>query len=420
MHTSPNLAPQPHKLAYLVSQYPATSHTFILREVLSLGEQGFVIHPASINEDLRPLTSITTQERAERERTYYVKNHGFSGAIAGHAWAIANNPRGYLRGLAASLRRCLVEPRRTPTHLFHFTEALMLGRWMAATGLNRLHVHFATAAASVASLVKATFPIHLSMTVHGPDEFNNVRTEHFAEKIARADQVICISQFARSQSMQHSAPAHWHKLSVVRLGVDAAQFSPAATSPPRPGLSRPDFSLLCVGRLTPAKGQHLILDALATLREQSIMVSLTLVGDGPDRASLESHCIGLGLREQVRFTGALNQDEVRPLYHTHDAFILPSFAEGIPVVLMEAMASGLPCITTRIAGIPELIEHEHSGLLTFASDVTGLCESIQRLAQNDSLRLRLAANGRNKVCTEYNLESNIRKLADIFRAKETA
>ena len=415
MHATRNPAPQKQKLAYLVSQYPATSHTFILREVLGLGEQGFGIHPASINADSRPLTSVTAEERTQREHTYYVKQHGLRGAIAGHAWAITNSPGGYLRGLAASLRRCLIDPGRTPTHLFHFTEAVMLGRWMAASGLNRLHVHFATAAASVASLVKATFPIHLSMTVHGPDEFNNVRTEHFAEKIARADQVICISHFARSQSMQHSAPEHWRKFSVVRLGVDPEQFSPASTPQPRPG-----FSLLCVGRLTPAKGQHLILDALAALRERGVKARLTLVGDGPDRASLERHCSRLGLSEQVRFTGALNQDEVRPLYHAHDAFILPSFAEGIPVVLMEAMASGLPCITTRIAGIPELIEHEHSGLLAFASDVTGLCDSIQRLAQDDALRHRLAENGREKVCADFNLDSNIRKLAGVFRAEENA
>lgn len=405
-------APSPQKLAYLVSQYPATSHTFILREVLGLIEHGFDIHPASINSDTRPINAVTADERAQREQTYYVKQHGLRGAVAGHAWAIIHHPKGYLRGLVASLRRCLIEPGRTPTHLFHFTEALMLGRWMAASGLNRLHVHFATAAASVASLVKASFPIHLSMTVHGPDEFNNVRTEHFAEKIARADQVICISHFARSQSMQHSAPAHWHKFSVVRLGVDPMQFSPAAA--PQTG---PAFSLLCVGRLTPAKGQHLILDALATLRERGLSASLTLVGEGPDRASLEQHCLRLGLSDQVRFTGALNQDEVRPLYHSHHAFILPSFAEGIPVVLMEAMASGLPCITTRIAGIPELIEHEHSGLLSFASDVTSLCDNIQRLAQDDALRLSLCENGREKVCADFNLNSNIRKLAGVFQEK---
>lgn len=415
MQTAPNHAPK--RLAYLVSQYPATSHTFILREVIGLEKLGFEIHPASINADARSLDAITLEERQQRERTYYVKPHGLGGALAGHGWALTRNPAGYLRGLGASLRRCLIDPARTANHLFHFTEALMLGRWMATAGLTRLHVHFATAAASVASLVRATFPIHLSMTVHGPDEFNNVRTEHFAEKIARADQVICISHFARSQSMQHSAPAHWHKFSVVRLGVDPEQFKRATSFS---GHARCDFSLLCVGRLTPAKGQHLILDALASLRDRGLNARLTLVGDGPDRASLEQHCRRLGLHEQVRFTGALNQDQVRPLYLEHDAFILPSFAEGVPVVLMEAMASGLPCITTRIAGIPELIEHEHSGLLTFASDVSGLCDSIERLAQDPALCSRLAENARDKVCADFNLDTNIHKLAAAFGAPENA
>lgn len=401
---------RPEKIAYLVSQYPATSHTFILREVLGLNELGFEIHPASINADTRDITEVTSQERSERERTYYVKQHGIRGAFVGHLWALAQHPRGYLRGWMACLRRCLKDPGRTPTHLFHLTEAFMLARWMDSSRLEHLHVHFATAAASVASLLKAVFPIRLSMTVHGPDEFNNVKTEHFAEKISRCDQVICISYFARSQCMQHSAPEHWHKFSIARLGVDPAQFVPNPAHQPNQALS-----ILCVGRLTPAKGQHLLLESIARLRDRNIHVELTLVGDGPDRDSLEQHCQQLCLQTQVRFTGPLNQDQVRPLYLTHDVFVLPSFAEGIPVVLMEAMASGLPCITSRITGIPELIEHEHSGLLTAASDIDELSNSIERLAKDENLRTRLAHNGRQKICTEFNLNDNIKKLAAIFR-----
>ena len=401
---------RPLRIAYLVSQYPATSHTFILREVLGLEELNFTIYPASINADSRPIETVTEQEKHQRARTYYVKNHGLRGALAGHLWALSRRPASYLRGWRASLRRCVIDPGRAPTHLFHFTEALMLARWMNQQGLDRLHVHFATAAASVASLLKAAFPIRLSMTVHGPDEFNNIRTEHFSEKIARCDQVICISHFARSQCMQHSAPEHWHKFSIARLGVDPAQFVPN----PAPQRNQ-TLSILCVGRLTPAKGQHLLLEAIARLRDRNILVQLTLVGDGPDRDALEQHCQQRCLQTQVRFTGALNQDQVRPLYLTHDVFVLPSFAEGIPVVLMEAMASGLPCITSRITGIPELIEHEHSGLLTAASDIDELSNSIQRLAEDENLRSRLAQQGRAKVCAEFDLNDNIKKLAAIFR-----
>jgi glycosyltransferase involved in cell wall biosynthesis len=405
----PTIASAHRQIAYLVSQYPATSHTFILREVLGLRARGFDIHTVSINRDPRPLETITAEEAAERARTYYVKRHGAAGAVAAHAWALMRHPAGYLRGLRAACGRAATNPRRSLLHLFHFTEALMLGRWMARADLTHLHVHFATSAASVASLARDCFPIRLTMTVHGPDEFANVQREHFGDKIARVDLAICISHFARSQAMQHSHPAHWPKLEVVRLGVDPQRFAPAN----RPRDPKP-FALLCVGRLTPAKGQHLLLEAMARLRDKGVPVTLTLVGDGPDRALLESRCQELGLAARVHFAGALNQDAVRPLYGQFDAFVLPSFAEGIPVVLMEAMASGLPCISTRIAGIPELIEDGENGLLVPASDVDGLCARILRLIEDPSLCERLRHSARRRICAEYDLEHNIGKLAELL------
>ena len=395
-------------MAYLVSAYPATSHTFILREVLGLRALGWAIDCATINSDTRPLDRITAEERQERERVYGIKAHGLAGFAQAHVWGLLRHPGGYLRGLGVALRRAS-NGFRVLQAMAHFTEALMIGRWMQQRGHSHLHVHFGTAAASVASLVRRTFPITLSMTLHGPDEFAKVDTEHVADKVAAADLVVCISHFARSQAMNHSDPVHWHKMHVVRLGV----FPPGPEQlqpPPKPGLR-----LVCVGRLAPAKAQHLLLDAMAELRRRGRDdVRLTLVGDGPDRQSLQAHSATLGLADAVRFTGALNQTEVQAEYSQSDALVLASFAEGIPVVLMEAMSRGMPCISTRIAGIPELIEHGVSGLLAAPSDVQGLVELMVQLADDLDLRQRLGQAGRSKVLADYNLERNVAALSAVF------
>lgn len=402
------------RLAYLVSEYPATSHTFILREVVGLRTRGFDIVTASINADARPLTSVTDEERAERETTYVLKRHGVRGAIGALAWTLRRHPRGFARGLKAVLQRSACNPRLAGKHLFHWLEALMVGRWMDRQQASHLHVHFATAGASVASLTRRIFPITLSMMVHGPDEFAQVDREHFAAKVEAADFVFCISHFARSQTMYHSAPNHWHKLDIVRLGIDPEVFKPARRK------SSADFSLLCVGRLVPAKGQHLLLEALLRLRAQGKTISLHLVGDGPDRESLQHFCRRQGLDGQVEFHGALNHDEVRSMYARCDAFALPSFAEGIPVVLMEAMAAGLPCISSRITGIPELISDGETGFTAAASDVDELVTRLGQLVDNPGLRQQLGEAGRQRVCDDYNLAQNVGILAERFRNRLAA
>lgn len=406
------IRPAAPRMAYLVSEYPATSHTFVMREVLGLRQHGFEIATASINADSRPLAAVTAQERSERRTTYVLKSHGVRGALAAQFWSFWRHPRGYVRGFAAALRRSLKNPRTTLRNLCHFCEALMLGRWMHHGGMGHLHVHFATAGASVASLAKEIFPITLSMTVHGPDEFADVRNEHFEEKVGAADFVLCISDFARSQTMHHSAPEHWKKLDVSRLGVDPLVFAPAEKP-----LEPREFALLCVGRLTPAKGQHLLLEVIAALRDGGEQVRLHLAGDGPDRASLERHAQALGIHHSVEFHGAINHDQVRTLYAHCDAFVLPSFAEGIPVVLMEAMAAGLPCVSTRIAGIPELIVDGESGFLASPSSLDELTGRLRQLLHDPQLRKRLAANGRRRVCEDYDLNRNIDGLAQLFQRR---
>lgn len=394
-----------HRIAYLVSQYPAYSHTFILREVLQLRQQGMEITVASINNPDRPLEKLTDVERGEAEQTFYVKSQGIAKAAVALGKTLVMRPGGLLRGLKQAFKLGGWDIKRSLYHAFYLAEALLLGHWMRTQSLTHLHVHFATPAASVGMLVKTVFGTGFSFTVHGPDEFYDAAGYNLPEKILAADFIFCISHYARSQVMKLSPVQAWPKLDVCRLGVDPERFAPV----PRMKVNC-QCELLCVGRLTSAKGQAILLDAVAQLQSQHIPVRLTLVGMGPDESSLKAYAEELGISGQVRFTGAVDQDHILGYYQTADIFVLPSFAEGLPVVLMEAMAMEIPCITTAITGVPELIQNGEDGLLVAASDCAGLTAAISQLASDPGLRRRLGQAGRLKVLAEYDLYKNTRHL----------
>lgn len=398
------------RIAYLVSRFPAVSHTFILREVRGLRALGFDIRPFSINAPDRALSAMSAEEFDETRRTFYVKAAGLESALAAHAWALTHQPGSWFKGLAATWN--LRSAFGIGKGLAYFTEALMIGRELSRHGVRALHVHFASAAASVGLIARHAFDLQLSMTVHGPDEFDAVERHALSQKVAGAHAIVCISQFVRGQLMRLSDPSHWHKMSIVRLGVDPLRHVPPAS---RPDKESPE--ILCVGRLAPAKGQRLLLEAVARLRDQGIRVRLTLVGAGPDADGLKARCQELGLQTRVTFTGALDEAQVLKRMQDADIFALPSFAEGIPVVLMEAMACGLPCVTTPVNGIPELVTHGVNGLLCAPSDIDALVSAFQMLLHSTALRQQLGQAGRHRVESQYHLVRNVETLAATLQAQ---
>ena len=396
-------------LAYLVSCYPTISMIFVLREVLQLREMGFRIDTASINPPDRTPDRMTPEEAAEAARTYCVKSHGVAGAAAAHLRAILATPIGYCRGVGLAFGLGGLDLKRLFLNFMYFTEALMVGQWMNRNRQCHLHCHLAQQAATVGLYVRRVFGFGYSVTVHGPDEFYDARGQYLAEKIAAADFMLCISSFARSQMMLLSPQSHWNKLIVTRLGVDPQLFSPSARN-----TSPETIEILCVGRLTPAKGQHFIIDAVERLVQNKYRVRLRLAGSGPDESSLREHAARIEFPECVIFEGAVNQDRIRSVYAAADIFCLPSFAEGIPVVLMEAMAMGIPCDTTHITGIPELIRNGIDGLLVAPSDLDALVEALAMLMDDPALRQRLAASGRERILEHYDLRRNVAELASHF------
>jgi glycosyltransferase involved in cell wall biosynthesis len=404
--------PNRDAIAYLVSQYPFISHTFILREVLALRALGFPIEVASINAPDRAGAALTEEERSEAARTYYVKAQSPARALLGHMSMLAASPLAYGRALRFAVRLGRTDLRALAYHLFYFAEAVLVARWMKRRGCRHLHVHFATPAASVGLIVTRLCRFTLSITVHGPDEFYDVTGYRLREKIAGASFLCAIGNFARSQLMRLSPPESWDKFEVMPLGVDPVQFAPR----PDPGGAAP-FEILCLGRLVPAKGQHVLLAAAARLAAEGRSILVRFVGDGPDRAALEQEVRRRGIETSVRFEGSVNQDRVGEYYRRAGVFVLPSFAEGIPVVLMEAMAMEIPCVTTFVNGIPELIRDGADGILVAPSDDLALAAAIARLIDDGPLRKRLGESARMRVIERHNLAQNTERLSAMFRRR---
>lgn len=395
-------------IAYLSSEYPAVSHTFIFHEIRLLRQNGITIATFSVNRPHRP-DVMSHDERLDAAQTVYLKTKNLL-RVLGAQWRVLRSaPSGWLRMLKAALGLVVSGPRSPFLAAAYFAEAVLLIDGMTSAGVEHVHVHFANPAATVAMLASRSGRISYSMSVHGPDSFFNVERDLIADKVRHAVFVRCISHFCRSQLMRLLPHEVWPKLHIVRCGIDTDAFPPV---PPRNPENVP--TLLCVGRLTPAKGQHLLIQAVADLVAAGRTVRLLLVGDGPDRSSLERLTDDTGMRDHVRFTGAVSLDTVQQYYREADIFVLPSFAEGVPMVLMEAMCMELAVVSTRIAGIPELIEHGTNGLLTAAGDQAGLTEALRTLLDAPGLRREFGSRGRATVQQHYNLSTNCLGLRDLF------
>ena len=398
------------RITYLLSRYPAVSHTFFLTEIRALRRQGFDVDIISINDCDRPIEQLTHEEREERQATFYLKSSGPAAILAALWRALSSAPLRFLRAAGYAARLSRGAPRALLYRMFYLVEAAVVIERMRRAGSNHLHVHFGSEVATVALLAKQLAPLRLSLTIHGSDEFYDVSEYHLGEKMAAADFVFCISHYTASQLMRLSEYRHWRKISVAPLGVDIDKFRPG---PPRD--TTDPVTILCVGRLNAAKGLHVLLTALARLAPRFPDLRLTLVGDGEERRSLEALVDALGIRQRIHFAGVVNQDNILPWYQQADIFCLPSFAEGVPVVLMEAMATGLPCVTSRITGIPELIDDGVDGVLVTAADADALAAALAELIASPEKRRRIGTAARHKIATRYHLDANFEALGRAFQ-----
>jgi glycosyltransferase involved in cell wall biosynthesis len=403
------------EVGYVVRLYPKVSHTFIRREVEALRTLGATVDTYSLR---RPPSEevLSRADEAEHGNTTSLLPTSAPRFVVAHLAAFVHHPRAYIGTARLALGSSPDGLRARIRQLLYFGQAVLLLAATERRGPRHLHAHLANVATDVTWLAadlgnrvgrdRWTW----SFTMHGPTELHEMTRFNLARKVEAADLVVCISDFCRSQLMAITDPQHWSKLVVVHCGVEPDQVAlPAA---PRAAGTH----ILSVGRLVPEKAQSVLLDALVQLAEREVDASVTFVGDGPDRDRLIAHCHALGLDERVTFTGALGQDELPARWAAADVFCLPSFDEGVPVVLMEAMACGLPVVTTRIAGIPELVDDGVNGVLVPPGRADLLADALEAVLRDATARHRLGAAGRETVARDFDVRSEAAKLGQFFRS----
>jgi colanic acid/amylovoran biosynthesis glycosyltransferase len=399
------------RLGYLVSQYPAVSHTFVLREVLALRRLGIDVCVVSVRKCDRPIAELSRDEAEEARRTFSVMGAGARHALLANLRVLFRHPIGYLGGLLYAWMLSRGTPTLLVMYTAYFLEAVVAADHFERHQVTDVHAHFSS---TVLLILVRIICVRYSLTAHGSGEFVDVVGFHLAEKVAGATFVATVSQYGMSQVMNASDPAHWHKIVALPLGVDVDAFRPRNAPRRTPG---EPFRLLSVGRLSAPKGHLILIEAVALLRERGRQVTLTLVGEGPQRAVLEQLIAHRGLWEFVGLAGACNHDRIVHYYESSDAFVLSSFLEGVPVVLMEAMAMELPCIATWITGIPEIIERDSEGLLVPPASPSVIADAVERLMDDAEQARRLGAAARRKVVAKYDLERNVERLAEEFRVR---
>ena len=394
------------KIAYLTGEYPRATDTFIQREVAELRKIGFEIQTCSIR---RTGTAhlVGPEQREEAGRTFYVL-----AALASLAGLVtlarALLTQRFWGALALAWKTAPKGVKGRLYNLIYLAEAAVLAQRMKAQGVQHLHNHIAKASCTVAMLASHISGIPYSFTLHGPDIFFEPHHWRLDAKIARARFVACISHFCRSQAMVFSGSDHWAKLHIVHCGVDPARY---AHRDRLSGRAR----VLFVGRLAGVKGVPILLRTCAALRASGLDFDVTLVGDGPERAAHQALASDLGLTD-IDFAGYQSQSRVAELLAQSDMLVLPSFAEGVPVVLMEAMAAQIPVITTRIAGVPELVEDGVSGLLIPPGDDVALGVAMADLLGDPGLRTQMGAKDRQKVLAEFDIAQEAAWLGHLIEA----
>ena len=397
------------RLAYLVSQYPATSHTFISREVAALRRLGVEVDTFSI----RPPAASEVQEdasRGEAENTFTVLNQPATAIIGAHLGTLATRPAAYFRTIGRALRHRPPGVRGLALSMAHFAEAVLLARELKRRNIGRLHNHFANSGATVGYLAAGLADMPWSFTMHGISETDYPAGLLLGRKIEAADFVACVSYFGRAQAMRLVAPEHWSKIHVVRCGLQLGLLPQHAAGPVK--------QIIAVGRLSPEKGQAGLLEAFATLVRDRPGLELVIVGDGPEGDQLRQWAHQLGINDHVIFVGRCGERETLERIAKADVLVLASLMEGLPIVLMEAMAMGTAVIASRVAGIPELVKDGENGVLFTPSDWDDLAACMRRMASDDALRERLATTARAAVASEFDIDKSAEQLVRLFGAKD--
>jgi colanic acid/amylovoran biosynthesis glycosyltransferase len=408
-------------VAYVVNSYPG-SFTFVSDEIDQLRLLGLKVVPMSLNT-VQASDLLDGRDRDELGRTVFIKATKplkIAKAVAGQ---VVRNPGRVVHALRAAVGYEPWNLKRLVWRLMYLVEAFVVADQARRDNVDHLHAHFGGAPSFVAWFASILLgDVAWSFTVHGPHDFFDEGPNQLQAKVRAAAFTVAISDYCRSQLLRiASSPEAASRVKIVRCGIDLSRFvfrpkgRDAVTHAPSPFRIVPSpFRIVMVARLAAEKGQFVLLDALAELRERGYDVVVDLVGSGPARGELERQVLDRRIGEFVTFHGAQSPAAVVLLLESADVFCLPSFAEGLPVSIMEAMAIGIPVIATAINGTPELVEHGRTGQLVIAGRSHDLAEAVQELIKNPDAGTAMISAARAAVEASHNGVDTARTLADCF------
>jgi colanic acid/amylovoran biosynthesis glycosyltransferase len=396
------------RVAYLINQYPKISHAFIRREILALERSGLDVTRFALRG--WDAEVVDAEDRQEREQTRYVLQQGTLPLFVALLRALLTSPVRFWAALRLSLSTGRWSDRPLVYHLVYLAEACRLLPWLKDCGAAHVHAHFGTNAAEVVMLARTLGGPPYSITVHGPEEFDKPHALNLGEKIRRSAFTVAISSFARSQIFRWIERTHWQKVNVVHCGIEPAfHEGPISRVLPAP-------RLVCLGRLSAEKGQLLLVEAATLLAAKGLPFEVTLVGDGPMRSTIEALVIARGLGDRFKLTGSISTERLREELLGARALVLPSFAEGLPMVIMEAMALRRPILTTWIAGIPELVRDGIDGWLIPAGSIQSLAAAMEDcLCRPVEDLWAMGESARARVLERHSVDDQALQLNELFR-----
>jgi len=393
------------RIAYFTNQYPKVSHSFIRREILALEKLGHKVERFALRSDAGEL--VDPADRDEFSKTAYVLSEPKGSIVLSCLSALFRQPLRFLTTFILAIKLGFRSDRGVLRNIAYLLESCVLLKWQSDKNIQHVHAHFGTNSTSVVMFAHLLGGAGYSFTVHGPEEFDKPEFISLAEKIKQCRFVVAISSYGKSQLFRWIPSEQWQKIKVVRCGLDVEFLADK-------GAAEPNLSdqLVCVGRLCEQKGQLLLLESMKALKDGGINCHLVLAGDGPMRSEVESRILDYGLTEQVTITGWISSAQVKQILIDSRGLVLPSFAEGLPVVIMEALALYRPVITTYVAGIPELVKNDENGWLIPAGDVDALTNAMRCLLSVDADKLlAMGRNGHEAVNKQHNIEIEAAKLA---------
>jgi colanic acid/amylovoran biosynthesis glycosyltransferase len=395
------------RLAYFTNTYPRATDTFIRREVIGLRERGFDVLTFSVRKTGAD-HDVDDEVINEKRNTHYLLPCSPITLLKSQIKAIVSRPLSYIDTLYLALKTSRPGIKGHLLQLIYFFEAILLADLVKEHKVEHLHNHLGDNSGTVTLLAAKFASITYSISIHGPHIFFDALHWALDVKTANSTFISCIGHFCKSQMMLYSDKADWDKLKIVRCGIDPKHFSYREPS-------NKIHKLVYVGRLSAEKGVPILFDSLQLLKSKGYEFELSLLGDGDARQELEGSAKEYGISQHIKFFGFVDQKTIANTLQSSDIFVLPSFAEGIPVALMEAMAMGVPVIATYVGGITELVIDRVTGQMVYPSDTVGLTNAIAYYIDNPDECKRISNNARNKVVTEFNIDKQVDKLAILLK-----